>query len=78
MPDTDQADFRRARDLVLKYGWNTTCFQIVNPGIEYWFGPSGGSVVGCVNSGGVRVVAGAPVCTEADLPSVASESSAEA
>ena len=57
--------FRRARDLVLKHVWNTTCFQIVNPGIEYWFGGDGESVVGYVRSGKSRVVAGEPVCTEA-------------
>jgi len=57
-------DFLRARDLVMKHGWNTTCFQIVNPGIEYWFGEDGESVVGYVTSGDVRVVAGAPVCSE--------------
>ena len=62
--------YRRARRLVLKYGWNTTCFQIVNPGIEYWFGADGESVVGFVTSGGSRVVAGAPVCAAADLAAV--------
>ena len=36
--DIDSNNYRRARDLVMKHGWNTTCFQIVNPGIEYWFG----------------------------------------
>lgn len=69
----DHAGFERARDLVMRYGWNTTCFQIVNPGIEYWFGEDGGSVVGYVSSGRVRVVAGAPVCTEDKLPRVAAE-----
>jgi phosphatidylglycerol lysyltransferase len=68
--DIDSNNYRRARDLVMKYGWNTTCFQIVNPGIEYWFGADGESVVGYVSSGGVRVVAGAPVCSEEMLPSV--------
>ena len=63
----------RARELVLKHGWNTTAFQIVNPGIEYWFGEDGESVVGYVSSGGVRVVAGAPVCAEDALPRVAEE-----
>ena len=53
--------------MVLEHGWNTTCFQIVNPGIEYWFGPGGESVVGFVSSNKVRVVAGAPVCREVDL-----------
>lgn len=43
--------YTRARELVLKYGWNSTCFQIVNPGIEYWFGDDGDSVVGYVTSG---------------------------
>ncbi len=64
------ADFEQARLLVLKYGWNTTCFQIVNPGIEYWFGSDGESVIGYVTSGTSRVVAGAPVCSEASLPAV--------
>lgn len=63
-------DFERARELVLQYGWNTTCFQIVNPGIEYWFGGDGASVVGYVTSGKSRVVAGAPVCSGASLPAV--------
>lgn len=57
---------------MLKYGWNTTCFQIVNPGIEYWFGDEGESVIGYVTSGRSRVVAGAPVCSKSSLPSVVS------
>ena len=72
MPTADRDSFQRARELVMKYGWNTTCFQIVNPGIEYWFGDEGESVVGYVSSKKVRVVAGAPVCTEESLRSVAS------
>lgn len=67
---TGRTGFERARDLVMRYGWNTTCFQIVNPGIEYWFGDEGRSVVGYVTSGKVRVVAGAPVATLAELPEV--------
>ncbi len=70
--------FVDARDLVLKYGWNTTCFQIVNPGIEYWFGPDCRSVVGYVTSGHSRVVAGAPVCPEKSLPEVAAAFEADA
>lgn len=65
--------YERARDLVMKYGWNSTCFQIVNPGIEYWFGPDENSVVGYVNSGNVRVVAGAPVCPADKLEDVTAE-----
>lgn len=57
----------------MKHGWNTTCFQIVNPGIRYWFGVDGESVVGYVDSKGVRVVAGAPVCPRSSLPKVSRE-----
>lgn len=67
-----------ARDLVMRYGWNTTCFQIVNPGIEYWFGESGRSVVGFVTSGKVRVVAGAPVAPLDELKPAASQFETEA
>lgn len=63
-------NYFRARQLVIKYGWNSTCFQIVNPGIEYWFGADNESVVGFVTSGRSRVVAGAPVCGLAALPAV--------
>ena len=66
----DLNEYYRARELVLKFGWNSTCFQIVNPGIEYWFGEDGESVVGYVTSGRSRVVAGAPVCRKEILPQV--------
>ena len=56
---------------MLRHGWNSTCFQIVNPGIQHWFGEDGESVVGYVVSKGVRVVAGAPVCSIESLPAVA-------
>jgi phosphatidylglycerol lysyltransferase len=55
---------------VLRHGWNSTCFQIVNPGIDHWFGSDGESVVGYVTSKRVRVVAGAPVCSEESLARV--------
>ena len=64
-------DFERARDLVMHLGWNTTCFQIVNPGLEYWFGPDDRSVVAYVTSNDVRVVAGAPVAKKEDLAQMA-------
>ena len=73
-----RSDFKRARDLVLRYGWNSTCFQIVNPGIEHWFGDDGESVVGYVSSKGVRVVAGAPVCANETLSDVAARFEREA
>lgn len=66
----------RARDLVLRYGWNTTSFQIVNPGIRYWFARD--AVIGFVSSGKVRVVVGAPVCDLQALPEIAAQFESEA
>jgi hypothetical protein len=28
-----------ARELVMTYGWNTTAYQILNPGLRHWFAP---------------------------------------
>lgn len=68
---TFQDEVDRVRDLVLTHGWNSTCFQIVNPGIEYWFGDDGESVIGYVSTKASRVVGGAPVCPKDALPRVA-------
>jgi hypothetical protein len=69
---------QRARELVLKYGWNATAYQIVNPGITHWFSPSGDAMIGYVRKCGVRVVAGSPVCEKGQLPKVLSEWEADA
>lgn len=71
-PD-ETSTFERARTLVLEHGWNSTSFQIINPGISRWFSAAGDAVVGYVNGSGVRVVAGAPVCAEERLADVAAE-----
>jgi phosphatidylglycerol lysyltransferase len=68
----------RARELILRYGWNATAYQILNPGIELWFSQVGEGVVGFVRHGGTRVVGGAPVCDFQDLPSIAAEFAADA
>lgn len=65
-----EGDVEKARDLILRWGWNSTCYQIVNPGIRRWFAPGLNAVVGYVRRAGVRVVAGAPVSSLADLPQV--------
>jgi phosphatidylglycerol lysyltransferase len=64
---------QRVRELVLRYGWNATAYQLVNPGITHWFAPAGDAVIGYVRKNGVRVVAGAPVCAEERLPEVVAE-----
>lgn len=53
---------QRARSLVLRFGWNSTAYQILNPGMELWFGEDDFAVVGFVSRVAVRVAAGAPVC----------------
>jgi len=70
---TENPAVARARDLVLAYGWNSTSFQIVNPGIKRWFSDDGEAVVGYVPAGGFRIVAGAPVCEQTRLMEIVEE-----
>jgi phosphatidylglycerol lysyltransferase len=69
----ESSSVARVRRLVLAHGWNSTSYQIINPGISHWFSSAGDAVVGFVSSGGVRVVAGAPVCAKERLAEVAGE-----
>ena len=76
----------RARALVMQWGWNPSCYQILNPGITQYFSPRYEAVIGYVpaRSGpltlraGVRLVAGSPVCSHPDLPNVLDEWEADA
>jgi phosphatidylglycerol lysyltransferase len=68
----------RARELVLAFGWNSTSFQIVNPGIKRWFSNNGDAVVGYVPAAGFRIVAGAPVCPRPRLEDVIDEFESDA
>lgn len=67
------ADLDRARELVLAQGWNATAYQILNPGIRYWFSSSHAAVVGYSRRERVLLAAGAPVCEERILPAVCDE-----
>lgn len=69
----ESSPLARARRLVLAYGWNSTSYQIINPGIKRWFNQTGDAVVGYVSCFGVRVVVGAPICPPERLSAVASE-----
>ena len=62
-----------ARELVMAHGWNATAYQIVNPGISLWFAQSRDAVVGFVDRGHTRVVAGSPVCAPERLAEVVAE-----
>jgi phosphatidylglycerol lysyltransferase len=64
---------RHARELVLRYGWNATAYQIINPGIELWFSSICEAVVGFVRARNTLVVAGAPICARERLADVAAE-----
>ncbi len=46
---------------VMRYGWNSTAYQILNPHIEHWIDDEHDAVVGYVKQCGWWVVAGAPV-----------------
>ena len=61
----------RARRIVLEQGWNSTSYQIINPGISRWFSKAGDAVVGFVACHKRRIVAGAPVCAKERLPEIA-------
>jgi len=63
----------RVHELVARHGWNTTCWQILNPGISVWVSRDEDAAVGYVRRKGVRVVAGAPVCALERLPDVVRE-----
>lgn len=80
MPDhpVENPNVSKARDLVLRHGWNSTSFQIVNPGISRWFSTSGDAVVGYMTARHIRVVAGAPVCAADRLPAVTAEFESDA
>lgn len=69
----ESSELAKARELVLAHGWNSTSYQIINPGIEHWFAAASDAVVGFVSSCGIRVVVGAPVCSKSRLPEVAAE-----
>jgi phosphatidylglycerol lysyltransferase len=63
----------RARELVLEYGWNSTAYQILNPGFQLWFSTLHPAVVGYVRAGGRWVVGGSPVAANTKLREVADE-----
>ncbi len=66
-------DVPRARLLAVRHGWNAMAYQIVNDGIRHWFSSAGDAVVGYVQTHGVCIVAGAPICDESRLRDVIAE-----
>lgn len=62
----------------MHYGWNATSYQIVNPGIRHWFARDKPAVIGFTSYSGVRVVAGAPVCSIDSLSDVVKDFESDA
>jgi len=67
------SEIQLVRTLALRYGWNTTAYQILNPGISHWFSAAGDAVIGFIQHCGVCIVAGAPVCAKERLRDVVAE-----
>jgi phosphatidylglycerol lysyltransferase len=56
--------------IVRRWGWNVTAYQILNPGFELWINPELDAAVGYIERHRIRVVGGAPVCADEQLPRV--------
>ena len=56
--------------LIKRHGWNSTSFQILEPGFHYWF-DGDDACVGYVDTGAAWVVAGAPIAPAERLAEVA-------
>lgn len=72
------ASVEHTRQLVLQHGWNSTSFQIINPGIQHWFSQDGAGVIGYTSASRIRVVVGAPVCAAGSLSAIARAFEADA
>ncbi len=60
----------RVLSLLRQHGWNATSFQVLEPGLRYWF-HGGDACVAFVDTGRAFVVAGAPIASEARMREVA-------
>lgn len=71
------AERARVLALVKQHGWNTTTFQILEPGFRYWFAETD-ACVAYVDTGRAWVAAGAPIAALERAAPVASAFCAEA
>src|SRR5262245_56652503 len=71
MPGDERA---RVLELLRAFGWNATSFQMLEPGLRYWFASSSAARAGCVayvDTGRAWVAAGAPLAADPALGAVA-------
>ena len=64
-----QSEPERVLELVRRYGWNATSFQVLEPGYRYFF-VEPDACVAFVDTGGAWVAAGAPLAREDRLADV--------
>ena len=57
----------------MTHGWNSTAYQILNPGMRLWFSEDESAVVGFQRRGGYYLAAGAPVCAVERTAAVTAE-----
>jgi phosphatidylglycerol lysyltransferase len=67
------SNYAKARELVMRFGWNATAYQILNPGMQLWFDGKNEGVIGFVRHRRTRVVGGAPVCDLSRLEAIVDE-----
>lgn len=67
------SELEKVRRIILKFGWNSTSYQIINPGIQHWFANAEDGMTGYVSTPKVSVVGGAPICSKERLEKVANE-----
>jgi phosphatidylglycerol lysyltransferase len=68
---------RHVLALIQQHGWNSTSFQILEPGFQYWL-DGDDACVGYVDTGSAWVVAGAPIARAERLAEVATRFAAAA
>ncbi|NMO23263.1 phosphatidylglycerol lysyltransferase domain-containing protein, partial [Pyxidicoccus fallax] len=68
--EVDEGEQARVLELLRRYGWNATSFQVLQPGFRYWFDPAGDACMAYVDTGGAWVTAGGPIAAPERLPAV--------
>lgn len=58
--------------MLMRHGWNSTSFQVLEPGLQYWRGGED-SCVAYLDTGRAWVVAGAPIASESDLARISAD-----
>jgi lysylphosphatidylglycerol synthetase-like protein (DUF2156 family) len=70
MNEGNDRQHARVLELLKRYGWNATSFQVLEPGYSYWF-DGDDACVAYVDTGRAWVAAGAPIAPPERLGEVA-------